>query len=296
MPTADTLRFSVVIPAYNEADFLERTLRSLRQQDFHGDWEVIVVDNGSTDATSSIAERYGARVINETQRGVCAARQRGTSEALGEIVVSTDADTVHPVDWLTTIDRRFRSAHRAGTPVVAVAGPCRYEAPLWWAGAFPPLYFWAIGIGSFVTGRPGYLTATNVAFRRDGFPGYDVALTQGGDEVDLLRRLQGVGRVAWDGSNTVLTSSRRMDQGLLHTLVVSYGYHYALSYLLNRASARTVIGPAPAIRAADNTQVNRRRRAGRVWALAGTVALLGLARGRSRRSARARSARHQSAA
>ena len=132
-----------------------------------------------------------------------------------------------------------------------------------------------------MTGRPGYLTATNVAFRRDGFPGYDVTLTQGGDEVDLLRRLQGVGRVAWDGSNTVLTSSRRMDQGLLHTLVVSYGYHYALSYLLNRASARTVIGPAPAIRAADNVQVNRRRRAGRVWALAGTVALLGLARGRS---------------
>ena len=92
----DSPRFSVVIPAYNEADYLPAALRSLRAQDFPGAVEVIVVDNGSTDGTADLARRLGARVVEEHAPGVCAARQRGTLAARGEIVVSTDADTVHP--------------------------------------------------------------------------------------------------------------------------------------------------------------------------------------------------------
>lgn len=281
-------RFSVVIPAFDEGGYLERTLRSLRQQDFSGAYEVIVVDNGSTDDTVAIARRHGARVVHEDRRGVCAARQRGTQEAQGEVVVSTDADTVHPVDWLRRIDAQLRSAQagaaaRGEGPVIAVAGPCRYQDPPWWAAVFPPLYFRMVAHVAILTGRVGYLTATNVAFLRDGFPGYDTTLTQGGDEVDLLRRLQTQGSVVWDAGNTVLTSSRRMEQGLAHTLIVSYGYHYALSYLLNRMTATTVIGPAPAIRVADLDQVRRRRRRGRV-VLAGVAALGILARRHAKRS------------
>ena len=86
----------MVIPAYNEADYLPAALRSLRAQDFPGAVEVIVVDNGSTDGTAVLARRLGARVVEEHAPGVCASRQRGTLAARGEIVVSTDADTVHP--------------------------------------------------------------------------------------------------------------------------------------------------------------------------------------------------------
>ena len=57
---------SVVIPAYNEENYLDRCLRSLREQRYPtSQFEVIVVDNASTDATAEIARRFGARVVSE---------------------------------------------------------------------------------------------------------------------------------------------------------------------------------------------------------------------------------------
>ena len=252
----DAIRFSVVIPAFNEEGYLDASLESLQRQDFAGRYEIVVVDNNSTDGTSAVARRRGIRVLHEPMVGVCAARQRGIDESTGEIVVSTDADTVHPRDWLTRMDARFRT----GPDVVAVAGPCVYGDPPWWAAIFPRLWFAAIAAVYSCSGRVFYLTATNVAFVRTSFPGYDTTITQGGDEVDVLRRLRGRGRIVWDANNSVVTSSRRMDQGLAYTLIVSYGYHYALSYVLNRLSARDILGPAPAIRREHEELVHRRRR------------------------------------
>lgn len=267
----DVPRLSIVIPAYNEADYLEGALQSLERQDYRGTYEVIVVDNNSTDDTVAVARRHGVRVLHEPTPGVCAARQCGTAAALGDIVVSTDADTVHPDDWLSQLDAQLLARPDA----VAVAGPCRYQDPPWWAAVFPRIWFAAIALVHLLLGRVCYITATNVAFVRDGFEGYDVALHQGGDEVDLLRRLRRRGPVIWDGGNAVLTSSRRMDQGLLHTLFVSFGYYYALSYLLNRVSARSVLGVAPAIRRQHAELVRRRRfrwRVGLLAVAAGVVA------------------------
>ena len=239
-----SLRFSVVVPAHDEADLLPGTLASLGAQDFQGGYEVIVVNNASQDGTAALAEALGARVVDEPQLGVCRARQLGVDMARGEIVVSTDADTRHPPVWLSRIDAAFA---RGGTEVVAVAGPCRYADPPWWAALVSPLWFSGIAAAARWAGWVPYLTATNVAFRRAGFPGYDENLDFGGDEMDLLRRLRGRGRIVWLADNAVITSSRRMDQGLLHTLLVSYGYHYALAQLVNRPGGRPVIGPPAAI-------------------------------------------------
>lgn len=268
-----TVRFSVVVPAFNEGGYLGATLRSLQQQDFTGHYEVIVVDNNSTDDTVAVAVSYGARVLHEPQPGVCAARQCGTTGARGELVVSTDADTVHPPDWLTRLDDQFRAVDGA----VAVAGPCRYLDPPWWAVIFSRLWFAAIAVSYAALGRVFYITATNTAFVRAAFPGYDTNLTQGGDEADLLRRLSRRGRLVWDADNFVFTSSRRLDQGLLYTLLVSFGYYYALSYLLNRLSSRTVLGAAPAIRRQHAAAVRSRRLRWRAGSCAAILSLLGLA-------------------
>jgi glycosyltransferase involved in cell wall biosynthesis len=262
--------FSVVVPAYNEAETLPATLRSLLDQDFAGPYEIIVVDNASTDATADIASTAGVRVIGEPRLGVCSARQRGTEAALGEIVVSTDADTTHPPDWLSRIDRAFRAT--TGRGVVAVAGPCRYTDAPWWARIFPPLWFAAVAAGYEVFGTVWYLTATNVAFVRQGFLGYDVGLHQGGDEMDLLRRLRLRGRVVWDRGNVVATSSRRMNQGLGQTLFVSYGYYYALAQILRRLVGRPVIPGAPPVRGQDARASARFRWQWRVGLLAVTGA------------------------
>jgi len=145
----------------------------------------------------------------------------------------------------------------------------------------PPLFFAAVAAVHRVSGHVFYLTATNVAFRRAGFPGYDTSLTQGGDEVDLLRRLRGRGRVVWDAGNPVLTSSRRMDQGLLHTLLVSYGYHYALNLALSRLRPGRRMGVAPAIRE-QHAGLSRRRR--RRWRLVLAAVALGAVALRRRRA------------
>ncbi len=256
------MRFSIVVPAYNEADYLANTLSSLQSQDFRGPYEVIVVDNNSTDDTAKVAERFGVRVLRETRQGVCAARQRGAEAASGEILISADADTVYPPQWLTSLDRLFRTS-----PAVAVAGPCRYENPSWWARAYPALLFGVVAQVAAHTGFVLYVSATNLAVRRAEFPGYDARLTQGGDELDLLRRLRRRGPVLWDADNVVLTSARRLRRGLLYNLVVSMLLYYLLGYLLNRLFRRQAVGMAPALRPRPDSAPALRPRPGSAPAL-----------------------------
>ena len=240
----DQLRFSIIVPAYNEAAYLDRALDSLLHQDFTGGYEVIVVDNNSTDGTAAIAAQYGVPVVTEPQQGICAARQRGVDCAKGEIIISTDADTTQPADWLRTIDARFAESDG----VVAVAGPCRYQDPSWWAKAYPKLLFGLVAKVYALTGFVFYVSATNIAFRRTAFPGYDLRLTQGGDELDLVRRLRRRGHVGWERQNVVTTSARRLQRGLLYNIFVSFFVYYLLAYWFNRLSQRQTFGMAPAFR------------------------------------------------
>jgi glycosyltransferase involved in cell wall biosynthesis len=237
-------RFSVVIPAFNEQEFLGRCLASLAAQDYPAAFEIIVVDNNSTDRTASIAAAAGATLVFEAERGVCQARQRGTEVARGEIIISTDADTTFAPGWLSDIERAF--ARHPG--VVAVAGPCRFSAAPWWGNPYSTVLFGLVGVIKKTTGRVVYISATNIAFRKSAWSGYDTRLTQGGDELDLLRRLQAVGEVVFDPNNPTHTSSRRLDQGLLYNITVTVMYYYLLGYALNRTFGRPVLGTAPPFR------------------------------------------------
>ena len=238
-------RFSVVIPAYNEAEFLGNCLDSLLAQDFRDPYEIIVVDNNSTDATEDVARSRGVTVVREPKPGVCSARQRGTTAARGEIVVSTDADTTFGSDWLSQIDRAFRDDPTR----VAVAGPCRFADPPWWGHVYTGVLFTVVSIVARLTGRILYVTATIIAFRKTVWPGYDTESTQGGDELDLLRRLRCRGPVAFVLGNPTFTSSRRLHRGLAYNIVVTCLYYYLLGYALNRLTGRRVVGMAPAFRA-----------------------------------------------
>jgi len=251
-------RFSVVIPAYNEAEFLGSCLDSLLAQDFRDSYEIIVVDNNSTDATADVARSYGVIVVHEPKPGVCSARQCGTAAARGEIIVSTDADTSFASDWLSRIDRAFRDDPAR----VAVAGPCRFADPPWWGRVYTAVLFTVVSLVARLTGRILYVTATNIAFRRSAWPGYDTEATQGGDELDLLRRLRSRGPVAFVLSNPTFTSSRRLHRGLTYTIVVTCLYYYLLGYALNRLAGRQVVGMAPAFRAtaASHGKVRRKVR------------------------------------
>lgn len=247
-------RFSVVIPAVNESLVIGDCLRSLSAQDFAGRYEVIVVDNDSTDDTAAIARSLGARVVREPRSGVCFARQRGTEVASGEFVVSTDADTTFDRGWLSRIDASLVPRPRS----VAVAGPCVFVAGPWWGGVYSAVLFGLVNVIYLLTGRVCYISATNIAFRRSALTGYDTRLTQGGDELDLLRRLRACGEVAFDLRNPTYTSARRLRRGLLYNIVVTCLFYYLLGYGLNRMCHRRVLGTAPAVREKAATRTTLR--------------------------------------
>jgi glycosyltransferase involved in cell wall biosynthesis len=265
----DRPRFSIVVPCFNEADYVGATLSSLQRQTYTGSYEIIVVDNNCTDATADIARAYGVRVVSEPHPGVCWARQRGTEESRGEIVISADADTTYAPHWLATIDRTFAADER----VIAVAGPCHYVGRPAWGRLYSRLLFGGVRFWFGLTGRTAYVTATNIAFRRTHWTGYDVRLTQGGDELDLLRRLRRQGRVVYDHSNPTYTSSRRLTRGVLYGFFVTLLVYYLLGYVLNRTLHRTVIGSAPAFRT-DRSRRSRRLQTSGVALLGLTVAVL----------------------
>ncbi len=96
-------RVTVFIPAYNEEKLIGKTLDLLKDQDYEGEYELMVVDNASTDSTAEIAGRSGARVIREEAKGNRFAVERGFAEAKGEIVVQTDADSRPTREFLRRI-------------------------------------------------------------------------------------------------------------------------------------------------------------------------------------------------
>jgi len=97
---------SVIIPTKNNAELLEKCLSSLAKQDFR-DFEVIVVDGHSTDATPKIAKKYGAKLVYEdfgTRGGAC---NVGAEHAKGKILVFTDDDCTFPASWVKKINAAF---------------------------------------------------------------------------------------------------------------------------------------------------------------------------------------------
>ena len=101
-------RVSIVIPVYNTSRFLEECIRSVLHQDF-SDWQVILVNDGSTDGSGTICDQYAAtdpriEVLHQTNQGLSVARNNGLARAQGEFVLFLDSDDFWlRQDTLTTL-------------------------------------------------------------------------------------------------------------------------------------------------------------------------------------------------
>lgn len=102
---------SVVVPFHNEEQHIEKCVQALLSQDCPSSrYEIIMVDNGSTDRSPDIVKRYpDVKLISEKRPGSYAARNRGIAYSNSTIIAFTDADCVPSVDWLQTISEAMTS-------------------------------------------------------------------------------------------------------------------------------------------------------------------------------------------
>jgi glycosyltransferase involved in cell wall biosynthesis len=209
-------KISVVIPAFNEEKFLPKCLESLKNQDFK-DFEMIVVDNNSTDKTVEIAKKFGAIVFSEKNQGVAFARQKGFLKARGKIIASTDADTILSQNWLSRIFEEFQRDES----LLAFGGSCiLYSGPF--SAKLAARYFFPFLLRLDKIFSGGWnLMGSNFAVRKSAFlkiGGFNTNLKLN-EDIEISHRLRKVGKVILDPNFKVKTSGRRYRHGLIFGLI-----------------------------------------------------------------------------
>ena len=199
-------RISVVVCSFNGEPTIRDTMDGLAQLDYP-DYEVIVVNDGSTDRTPDIASEYDVRLISTENRGLSNARNTGYQNASGEIVAYIDDDAYPDPHWLSYLAIAFEDNDWVG-----VGGP---NLP-------PPGDGW---IADCVANAPGgpvqvltsdrvaeHIPGCNMAFRKtalEEIDGFDPIYRAAGDDVDLCWRLQERGGVIGFAHSAVVWHHRR---------------------------------------------------------------------------------------
>ena len=183
-------KVSVVVCAYNAASTLEDTLDGLTTLDYP-DYEVIVVNDGSTDETEAIACRYDVQVVSTANRGLSAARNTGLDKSAGEIIAYIDADARPDRHWLQYLAGAFQDGDydAVGGPNISPAGDGAIAECVSNAPGNPTHVMLSDRVAEHIPG-------CNMAFRREiltALGGFDPRFRVAGDDVDLCWRIQDAG-------------------------------------------------------------------------------------------------------
>jgi hypothetical protein len=197
---------TVVIAAYNAASTLSECLSSIRELNYP-DYETVVVDDGSTDATSEIANQSGVRTIRVEHQGLAAARNTGVDAASGEVVAFIDADARADRDWLYHLVEAIsrRDAAAAAGPNFAPDPQSARAAAMAAAPGLPR----EVRAGD---DRLAQLCGCNMAITRAALlkvGGFDPMFTSAGDDVDLSWRLAASGETLAYAPGAVVIHERR---------------------------------------------------------------------------------------
>lgn len=109
-------KVSVIMPAYNVQDYIEESIRSVQEQEY-GNWELIVVDDGSTDETVKVVESIRKkdrriRLLRQENQGVSFARNRGIREAEGRFIAFLDGDDLWEKDFLSKMLKKQKETDK----------------------------------------------------------------------------------------------------------------------------------------------------------------------------------------
>lgn len=192
--------FSVIIPAFNEEKTISQTLESVLGQNFpRRQYEIIVVNNNSTDKTAAIVQKFPAvKLIHEPKQGYVYALKRGAKEARGKILVFTDADTIVPPDWLSQYQKAYKDPR-----VAMVGGGANFQPKF-------GLIFLIQAFLNFFALITKIASGFNFSLRRDVYEkigGFNPQINFHAD-TDLILRAKKEGKAVFLLKNRVITSSR----------------------------------------------------------------------------------------
>lgn len=203
---------SVIIPAFNEAKYIGKTLESVFRagDNYVGEVEVIVVDNNSTDKTGEIAQRLGATVVFEPQNQIARARNAGASAASGKYLIFLDADTAIYGNILDKVNSNLSSG-------MVIGGGTWVDTDSGWLARMLfrfmvnyPLAMRNVTVGPFIF-------CERAAFERvDGFDEEFYAA----EEFSLAKRLKEEGKksnktwkiIRYDRNHRIITSNRKFQK------------------------------------------------------------------------------------
>ncbi len=233
------MKFSVIIPAHDEEQYIGKALETIMEQD-RDDFEVIVVDNNSTDKTYDVANEFASgleisgklrvpiTVMRESQRGTMAACERGRSVARGDIIARLDADCRPDAEWLSKAMALF-----ADDKVVAVSGPYAfYDSSKYFNASkiWQQKYILAtlnvvlqwFHVSAITNGGNSMFRAA--ILQKIG--GFDTSISFYGDDTNIARRMAREGKVIFDRDLIMQTSARRFQGGGRIRTQAMYIYHF----------------------------------------------------------------------
>jgi glycosyltransferase involved in cell wall biosynthesis len=226
------MKISLIIPAYNEENYIGECIDCAILASHGRLHEIIVVNNASTDKTKEIAIRKGVRVVDEPEKGLTKARQRGLIEATGDYIAYIDADTRMPNDWFDKIEYYFSKK----PDIVCLSGPYKYYdaslyqrivmSILWYTSA--PIVYRFVGYmvlgGNFITKKSALLD----------IGGFDKNIDFFGEDTDIARRLSKTGKVVFKMDFFIRTSCRRLKKEGLIITNIKYGLNFIWEVFFHR--------------------------------------------------------------
>jgi len=221
-PKNMTRKISVVVAARNEENNIGKCIQSLLKQTYPANsYEIIIVDDGSTDKTASIVKSFSERFANihllsfmfDAEQIIGRkpiALSKGIAQATGEIILTTDADCIVPPHWIEIMANHFEEG------VVFVAGPVAERDSNTFFAKMEQLEFLGLittAAGLIGSGRPIICNGANLAYRKDAFAAIDgfSAKSSSNDDESLMNKMvhRKIGKVVFapEADAVVTTSS-----------------------------------------------------------------------------------------
>lgn len=218
---------SIIVPVYNRPQEIQELLESLSHQS-DGEFEIVIVEDGSKDDCAAVVHDFATQLnityVVQPNAGPAAARNRGASEAKGEVFVFMDSDCIVPADYVATLNRHLKEEH-----VEFFGGPDSAAAdftPLQKAVSYSMTSFFTTGgirgggrkLEKFCPRSFNLGIARDLFFRVDGFTDMRI-----GEDIDFSKKVFATGAVAHFFPDAVVCHKRRTSMRLFFKQVFIFG-------------------------------------------------------------------------